>query len=113
MRYFADSWFHSEWFHMSPKIQAVIDAVNRGELPDIPNERPNGLHRGEIRRLKHRATSNVSAAERAKKRRHPDWRVSRPQAVDDAIASYTGVGKGPPSDAAMAVIKGYIASLAA
>ena len=111
--YFADSWSHLEWFHITPKIMEVVRAINAGEpllIPACPRDTGKELHKT----LKKRATRRITHAENAAFgwMTYPERRKRRPAYLVEAIESFEGAHQLPPSGAALAAIARYESELA-
>lgn len=123
---FAKQRLHGEWFSISPELSALINHVaENGVLPPIEiaddlmkwrEARASGKG-SRARRdpaaqvAKARLTTRVHKAEKHAFGYGTD--DSRPDEVARIIASYQGLGSGMPSEADLALLESYIATLKA
>ena len=106
--YFADSWSHLEWFRITPKIMAVVDAINRGDALAIPKV-PRDSGKEHFKTLKKRASRRVTMAEKLVlgSMSYPARARIRPPYLTKAIESFAGPQNEPPSESALAAIAKY------
>lgn len=106
--YFDSCRVHGEWFKPNAEMIGLVDSIRagRGIETDIPPVKRGTTAQKEIKRL---TTKRVSKAERMAGLGRPHYIMprQRPQYIVEAIASYQGIGNGPPSKNALASITKY------
>lgn len=103
--YFADSWSHLEWFHITAKMEDYLAEVAAGRVPDVPKvPRNNGKELAKT--LKKQATRRITMAEDRIYgwMTYPERRKVRPRYLTKAINSFAGPHNPPPDDKALAAI---------
>jgi len=112
--YLADEWSHLEWFRVSEKVERLLADAKAGIPLNVPKCRRDTA-KELFKTLKKRATSRVTQAEKRAgiERMYPDRWNLRPDYLKQAMESYEGHTRPPPSDEALAAIARYEAELAA
>lgn len=111
--YFADSWSHLEWFHVTEKMEAYVSQILLGKTPDFP-KLPRNHGKELAKTLKKRASRRVSMAEKAAGLSGDYWKTynKRPMYLRAALASFSGSHNPPPSASALEAIGRYERELA-
>lgn len=104
--HFADSWSHLEWFRVTPEMEAMVDDINAGRPITLRPWRKDTL---KMRRttLKKRASRRITMAEKRAGIKGFYSLRGRPDYLLEAIASFRGPHKPPPSAEALAAIARY------